>query len=192
MRNCGRGTGTGSCPPLSAVTDGTSNTIFLSERCTSPRGRYTSDSDYKIKSGWAVGDMWGSNPKSSCMTLVGNDGMYVSSAKAYAGSGSLFGMYYPNFTVFHTIMPPNGPSCGCDWGDSLISSPTSYHSGGVNTVMGDGSVRFVSDTIDCGDLSVDAVISSTGTGSRSVSGASPYGVWGAMGSINGGETSSNL
>ncbi len=45
--------------------------------------------------------------------------------------------------------------------------------------MADGSVRFVSDTIDCGDLSA---VSTKGTGK------SPYGVWGAMGTPAGGET----
>lgn len=119
--------------------------------------------------------------------------MYISTAKAYAGSGSLFGMYYPNFTTFHTVMPPNGPSCGNDWGDTLISSPTSYHSGGVNGVMGDGSVRFISDTIDTGDLSYPISLNPAGvTNLRPVAGKSPFGVWGAMGTINGGETISAL
>ena len=44
--------------------------------------------------------------------------------------------------------------------------------------MLDGSVRFISDTIDCGDSYGHAV----------TCGKSPYGVWGAMGSANGGET----
>ena len=48
--------------------------------------------------------------------------------------------------------------------------------------MLDGSVRFVSDTIDCGDAYANAV----------VNGASPYGVWGAMGSAQGGETTSSM
>ncbi|MBQ9874157.1 MAG: DUF1559 domain-containing protein [Thermoguttaceae bacterium] len=193
MKNMGRSTGTGWCPNLSAVTDGTSNTIFMSERCASPRGRYTSDPDQRIKSGWAKASMWSGNPKGNCMTLVGNNGMYVSTATTYAGSGSLYGMYYPNFTVFHTIMPPNGPSCGDDWGDTLILSASSNHSGGVNAVMGDGSVRFISDTVDCGDLTYSVTLNPAGvTTQRPLAGISPYGVWGAMGSINGGETTSNM
>ncbi len=188
MANRGRSTGTGYCPNLAVITDGTSNTVFMSERAANPRGRYTSEADTSIKSGWAIGNMWGSNPKSACMTLVGNNGQYVSSATTYAGSGSLFGMYYPAFTTFHTIMPPNGPSCGNDWNDTLVCSATSYHSGGVNCVFADGSVRFISDTVDCGDLSVSAVLAVTGTGTRSISGESPYGVWGALGSICGGES----
>jgi hypothetical protein len=44
--------------------------------------------------------------------------------------------------------------------------------------MGDGSVRFVSETIDAGSPNSYAV----------TTGKSPYGVWGAMGSPAGGET----
>ena len=44
----------------------------------------------------------------------------------------------------------------------------------------DGSVRFISDTVDVGDLSVAPVRR----------GASPYGVWGALGTPNGGESAS--
>ncbi len=182
----------GWCPSLAAIVDGTSNTIAMSERCTSPRGRCNNTSqpaDTKIKTGWAKGDMWGNNPKAACMTLVGNDGNYVSTATTQAGSGSLYAMYYPVHARFHTVCPPNGPSCGCDWGDSLIMAATSYHSGGVNTLRFDGSVAFVSDTVDTGDLTVMLALPATGTGNRGAAeGKSPYGVWGALGSICGGET----
>ena len=182
------GYGRGSCPSLAAITDGTSNTILISERCSSPRGRFTDDTDTQVRSGWAEGDLWGGNPKANCLTLVGNNGQYVSSAKTHAGSGSLFGMYYPNFSRFHTVTPPNGPSCGVSWSDSLICKASSYHTGGVNGVFADGSVRFISETVDCGDLSAPLPFKETGKTSRSMSGKSPFGVWGAMGSINGGET----
>ena len=190
MKYSGRlSTGVSWCPSFAAITDGTSNTIAMSERCTSPRGRYTDDEDVKIKSGWADGDMWGASPKAACMTLVGNGGNYISTAKTHAGSGSLYGMYYPNFTRFHTVCPPNGPSCGCSWSDTLISAATSWHSGGVNTLRFDGSVAFVSDTIDTGDLSIMLPLPATGKGNRpSSEGISPYGVWGALGSVGGGES----
>jgi prepilin-type processing-associated H-X9-DG protein len=56
-------------------------------------------------------------------------------------------------------------------------APTSYHIGGVNTCFADGSVHFISDRIDTGNLSLPPV----------KKGQSPYGVWGALGSANGGE-----
>lgn len=45
--------------------------------------------------------------------------------------------------------------------------------------MCDGAVRFVSDNIDTGNLSAADI--------RSLTGRSPYGTWGALGSIAGGE-----
>ena len=55
---------------------------------------------------------------------------------------------------------------------------SSSHTGGVNVVFLDGSVRFVSETVNAGDPSISAV---------GLSGPSPFGVWGAMGTISGGE-----
>ncbi len=186
--------GTGYCPSLSAITDGTSNTVLMSERCASPRDVYADgDEDPNVRTGWAEGDFWSNSPKSGCMTLVGNGNMYVSTARTHAGSGSCYGYWYFNNATFFTVCPPNGPSCGWSAGDTLICAATSFHSGGVNAVMADGSVRFVPDTVDCGDLSVWMANSATGQASgRTCAGKSPYGVWGAMGSINGAETTSSL
>ena len=44
-------------------------------------------------------------------------------------------------------------------------------------LLGDGAVRFISENIDVGNQSVGDVRT----------GASPYGVWGALGSMVGGE-----
>ena len=97
------------------------------------------------------------------------------------------------FAGFHTIFAPNGVSCADSFRENYTWRPlyygwvttpsaSSYHSGGVNCGMGDGSVRFISDTIDVGDMSKGCV----------TSGESPNGVWGAMGSRSGGETASSL
>jgi prepilin-type processing-associated H-X9-DG protein len=62
----------------------------------------------------------------------------------------------------------------------MMVSASSEHTGGVNVGLADGSVQFVSDTISSGTL--------TDTTTPVSSGTSPFGVWGAMGSINGGES----
>jgi prepilin-type processing-associated H-X9-DG protein len=84
---------------------------------------------------------------------------------------------------FHTVLPPNSPSCSHDANAEsssgcAIYSATSNHSGGVNAGMLDGSIRFISETIDCNGASAGQV----------TSGKSPYGVWGAIGSPDGGES----
>ena len=55
--------------------------------------------------------------------------------------------------------------------------------------MADGSVRFVSDTVDCGDVNsrLGAAYGWTGEGHQWV-GPSTQGVWGAMATPQGGET----
>lgn len=81
---------------------------------------------------------------------------------------------------FTTTLPPNSISCSAalyprDWG---TFAPQSWHPGGVHCLLVDGSVTFAPDTIDTGNLNLPQV----------TSGSSNYGVWGAMGSVNGGES----
>jgi prepilin-type processing-associated H-X9-DG protein len=61
-------------------------------------------------------------------------------------------------TLFNTIVPPNSSqypwsACrtdcngGCDGASMDYSNAQSYHSGGVNALMADGSVRFLKNTV---------------------------------------------
>ncbi len=84
-------------------------------------------------------------------------------------------------TGFTTILPPNGPSCAnaTDDRSNAIETPGSYHSGGIQVALVDGSVRFISETIN-------ATTAGMGVGNVT-SGRSPYGVWGSLGTRAGGE-----
>lgn len=74
-----------------------------------------------------------------------------------SNGGTLWAWYPHAQVMFNTAAPPNWqyPSCGgncCpggahDWGWGVIP-PRSLHPGGVNVGLGDGSVKFVSSTID--------------------------------------------
>lgn len=89
----------------------------------------------------------------------------------------------PTTTGFNTVFPPNGPSClwnsHTSWGSILNSG--SHHTGGAQFVMAEGSVQFISETINTGSLATADSLSNKFTGE------SPFGVWGALGSRNGGE-----
>jgi prepilin-type processing-associated H-X9-DG protein len=98
------------------------------------------------------------------------------------------------YTWFNTILPPNSPSA---WGgnpqarSAAILPPTSYHTGGVNVGFLDASVRFVSDTVDWqSNPRGNGIVGGQNNGSPLCvySGESPFGVWGAAGSREGGES----
>ena len=166
---------------IGSITDGTSNTIAMSEHL---RGEIsaTAGNQVKVKVG-IVTQLGGlrSNP-GACLATVGQSGYYDASVQAKARHGKVIWDGQPERVGFTTVIGPNGPSCAevfDQYADSQHSvlSPSSEHTGGVNAVMADGSVRFISENISTGTLSLPAVSS----------GPSPYGVWGALGTRDGGE-----
>jgi prepilin-type N-terminal cleavage/methylation domain-containing protein/prepilin-type processing-associated H-X9-DG protein len=159
------------------ITDGTSNTLLMSEQGSA-------NNPNNDIHGLAVTNIANldTNP-SGCLATAAN-GVYVSgSIQTSRPLTSLWQNGETLFVGFCTVLPPNSPNCESDgFGDKFgLPSATSYHDGGVNTLFGDGSVRFISNSIDHGDL----------TKGQPSSGPSPYGVWGALGTRNGGETVSN-
>ena len=65
------------------------------------------------------------------------------------------------------------PSC------FFMSTVSSGHSGGAHVVMGDGAVRFISNSIHAGNQTAPPPLTNAGP--------NPYGVWGALGSVQGHE-----
>lgn len=102
-----------------------------------------------------------------------------------AGRGNRWADGGSNFGTFNTILGPNKPTCasgGGDAGDGVWTSG-SYHPGGVHIVMADGSVQFISESIDAGDPST-APVGQPNWGGSIAGAPSPYGVWGALGTTN--------
>ena len=94
-------------------------------------------------------------------------------------------------TTFSTVLPPNAPSCKAGNNNTFYITASSYHPGGVGVAFGDGSVRFVTDTIDTGRINEGSGVSNGHTDHQHrYTGASTFGVWGSLGSRAGGESAS--
>jgi len=161
---------------MEAASDGTSNTIAMSERKISPWGGAA-----LTKSGYIGQDVTGcdTNPQ-LCYNKKSTE--IHSAIWDYTGQRAWDGP--TTWNSFNTILPPNAPNCragtsGSDTGAAYISA-SSEHSGGVQCLLLDGSVRFVSETVHCNDLTLTPPTDDTG-------GPSQYGIWGAMGTVSGGE-----
>jgi len=96
------------------------------------------------------------------------------------------------YTGFSTCLPPNSGSFSNNLGSGyVLSAASSNHTGGVNGAVADGSVQFISETIDWGSgerLLPNNSRESATFAIAKISGPSIFGVWGAMGTANGGES----
>lgn len=100
--------------------------------------------------------------------------------------GYRWAIFHPLQTQFNTILPPNSEVCLAGHTDTRgVVPPSSRHPGGCHVMMGDGAVRFISDSIDAGDPRQQCIYcEALAAGASSVSpagSASPFGLWGALG-----------
>ena len=191
---------------IASVTDGTSNTLALSET-----GVIDESGSRKVKAGALAvyGSGWFTTPQ-QCITAAWPVG--TTNRQSYPGTvrtasmggnppgdnsayrGCTFVWAEAINQAFLGMIPPNGPNCLEASADSRVYSMVtagSYHTGGVNCGLVDGSVQFISDTVETDLSGIRPGPSPTG-GADTRSDPSPYRVWGAMATISGGETASAL
>ena len=142
--------------------DGLSNTIFMSEKASFSNLSETRGTFYKTSLQPSV-----PTTPAMCVSFTSNN--------TYAGNGDWqgngrFWAIEGLGNWIHTMSPPNSPSCG------TFQSATSHHGGGVHVLMGDGAVKFINQSIDCGNQNAVVPVAD-GT-------PSPYGIWGALGTAN--------
>jgi hypothetical protein len=164
-----------------SITDGTSNTVLVSESCVAH-----SNGSHTIKGGIAwlpaidLGVAWVWSP-SVCMAIGRNGQDFVGNALGQWRCARYYdGMVL--YTGFNTVLPPNSPSCvkNDTEATSGFYTANSNHFGGVNTARVDGSVNFIGDAVDTGGIP-------DGVQGRLLTGQSLYGVWGALGTPDSGE-----
>ncbi|MBA4031780.1 MAG: prepilin-type cleavage/methylation domain-containing protein [Planctomyces sp.] len=171
--------GTYTCYGLRDATDGSSNTIAMAEICGSDRvGGPGGTARTVLAAGTAspasCRALWNASTKT--YTDGGFTGEAARSYRWADGAAS--------WSAFSTAAPPNAGSCLSNGGgaghcDGLYAAE-SRHAGGVQALMTDGAVRFISENIDAGNQAAPLP-------SISTTSASPYGVWGALGTRSGGE-----
>jgi prepilin-type processing-associated H-X9-DG protein len=171
-----------------SIPDGTSNTMLVSEAGVSPEKRISfiqgGVATLGAQSNYTAATTGYSGFASLCAAKRGA-GREIQSATT-SNSGSRVADAYTNYVTYHAILPPNSPTCSWASGDYAIQSANSYHPGGVNVLFADSTVHFVTDSINA--MSPGVTLSTQPV--KSLTGDSPFGIWGALGTIDGGETKS--
>jgi type II secretory pathway pseudopilin PulG len=165
-------------------TDGTSNTIAMSERVQAAFGQNGKPSA-TVQEGILTAVAAITTSPGACKAAaaaISTGGRYTTWNLVKGKFSSEWCDGQPENVAFNTVLGPNSASCTNDANNNAdgavsVLSASSYHTGGVHCLMADGAVRFISENIDTGNTGVATTLGAM----------SPYGVWGALGTRRGGE-----
>jgi prepilin-type N-terminal cleavage/methylation domain-containing protein/prepilin-type processing-associated H-X9-DG protein len=143
---------------IGSVTDGTSNTIALAEGAVDTQSMTNLQKHLGLKNVASLTPLQLSDAESN--PIVANQAIQACNASWNSGTATLSferGEDWAHgamaYTLFNTIATPNANNS--NWSNcsnstasvSTIVNADSYHPGGVNACMGDGSVKFIKNTI---------------------------------------------
>ena len=139
---------------LSAIVDGTSNTLFMAESTIGP-GKGTSitgsyDEIVAAKQLRQVVVMMTSFKDFTVKTPAEVEAIQrgIASPRWSTDRCGTWLSGSPVYTTFGAFLPPNAQQATCNYMNYGFYDARSYHASGVNALFADGSVHYVSDTVD--------------------------------------------
>lgn len=135
---------------LAQITDGLSNTAFFSEKI---RGSGSNDPDARSDSLITPGTFTPNPTPVDAVYQTCQAMNPMTSLRLTKRQGMTWVMGEMCCTSYNHVGPPNGKTCaGTGFPGTMANMPmqvppSSFHPGGVNVLMGDGSVRFIKSTV---------------------------------------------
>ncbi|MEM1228192.1 MAG: DUF1559 domain-containing protein [Planctomycetota bacterium] len=166
--------------------DGLSNTIMMGEICTD-----LGDNDVRTRAVDGVANIFAEGNSTFCQNLRDPERPLfwdLDNATPRGGGQNARGYKWAYGRIFfsgmNTILPPNREVCMNNTGGNVVHfegvcPPSSRHQGGVHVLMGDGAIKFITDSIEAGNSQSAHV--RVGAAYLPPGSASPFGLWGALG-----------